>query len=653
MKKTLLPTLAFMGFGLMQPSASTFAETLFPYIFDLSESNEGWMSFNYNNDGESWLFFEGMGTGMASQMYDADDAFISPAITLEKGKQYKIAARVQLFNDVADTYHLAFTVGRNLDKDGQKVLKQFNFKQQGVNTDSIVYTAEESGDYYFGFLNTTDADISNGAVILNAFGIDEYTEQPTDKDVVFSDDLSTASSMGEWSVADANSDNTTWALVDGIDGITYDSDRSGAKSPADDWLFSPAFDVEGGNDYLVTFTVKRQGAFDPDVLEVRSGSDATPDAMTTVLGTETIDANAETVMRTLRMSCDQTGSTRLALHLTTPSTENGQLSLLSVNVKKTEKTTPEKVANFKAVSSAKDKTVTLTWTNPVLDTKGIGINDPVSVRLLENDEPITTLDNLKAGASQTYTYSPTTFAGYATYKAVAIIGQNESEAVSVTINLDDVQGDTLTARTFNVESADGWEITGDNNAWKYDYRDVFTYDYRKGSKENSEWLLSPTAQLVADRRYVVMYELKTSQDYGNSLQVTIGKEQNPSAQTRVIAAYYNLKQNGFDTYASEQFTIDEDAEYSIGFHVTDNNYYVNMRNLRICYINDGSFVDAITGMPVGTETAKVEVFDTMGRKLAQTSGCSSEATLSAVNHGVYIVRTTDTDGNTRTFKVTK
>ena len=654
MKKTLLPVVAVMAAGLFGATSSAFAQTPtpMPYIVDLSQTNEGWTNFNFNEDSESWLFFEGMGTGMASQMSDADDAFVSPGVVLEKGKKYKIAARVQLFNDVSDRYQLAITAGKSIYKDDQTPIKQFEFKQQGLNIDSLVYTPEETGTYYFGFYNTTEADVTNGAVILNAFGIDEYTE-PTTSDIVFDEDLSTASGLGAWTVADANSDNATWGVISGIDGITYDSDKSGAQ-PANDWLFSPAFNVEAGQDYLVSYTVKRQGAFDPDVFEMYFGSNATAEAMT-LLSTESVDVNAETVTRTVRLSCKQSGNIHLGFHLATPSAENGQLSLLSVNVKATEKTVPTPVENFKAVSSHKEKTVTLSWNNPTFDTKGIAINDPISVKLYGDGAPITTLDNLKAGESADYTFSPTTFEGNATYKAVAMIGENEATAVTVTINLDDVQGDTVTVKAFDVdyETATEWKIEGTNNAWKHDYQNVFTYDYRQGSKYNSEWLISPLTELKADRRYVVTYELKTSQDYANSVYVTIGNAQEADAQTRVIASYPGLKQNGFAVYATDQFALDEDGNYSIGFHVTDNGYYVNVRNLRICYIDENGTVNTISNVPFGANAATVQVYDTMGRSLNRLNNATVGDALSTLRNGVYVVRTTDSEGNTQTVKIMK
>lgn len=646
--------LAFAGIAAM-PSSALAQTTPIPYVADLSKTDDGWTNCNYNNDSETWMFFDGIGAGMSSNISDADDAYFSPAFSLEKGKNYKISVRVQLFNDPSESYHLAIAVGKSEDKSGLSQLKQISLSQQGYNVDFVEFSPTESGDYRFAFYNTTEANITNGAIIISGFGIEQADKTPGDDNNVFSDDFTADDRMGKWTTADSNADGVTWGVADGIDGITYNSDKAGAKSPADDWLFSPGISIEEGQDYLLSFSMKRQGAFDPDAVEVSLGGDASVGAMTKLLSKATIDGNAELVTNTVRFTGKQNGTAYLGFHVVTPSAENGQLSLTGVNVVKTGKTVPASVDNFNAVSSHKDRTVTLSWTNPSFDSKGVALTEPLQVKLLADDATITTVDGQKAGTRGSYTFSPSVFKGYATYKAVAMVGGNESEAVSMRINLDDVQGDTIVVKSFAVdsESSSEWAIQGDRSAWKYDYRNVFTFDYRKGGGECSEWLMSPLVKMYADRRYVLSYELKTSQDYGNNLEVTIGGSQDADSQTQVVAGYYNLKQNGFATYTTDQFTVPEDGTYSVGFHVNNSNYYVNMCNLSVSYIDDGTIVNSISSLPATSLHGNVTIYDSTGRMLGSASATTAGKALSQYGSGLYIVRTTDAAGNSSTVKIVK
>lgn len=630
--------------------------TPLPYIADLSQTDEGWTNANYNGDGETWMFFEGMGVGMASQMADAADAYISPAFRLKKDRKYKVAANVQMYNTPTENDHLALAISETMGQADLMLLKQFELKQQGYNVDSVEFSPEADGVYYISFVNTTEANVSNGAIILSAFGIRDCTDEAKPGDeIVFADDFTADDRMGQWTTNDANADGTTWAAVDGIEGITYNSDAAGTKAPANDWLFSPAFNTTAGQDYLVTYTMKRQGSFDPDVVEVHFGNNASVEGMTKLLSTDNIDANAEDITRTVRLTATTTGSAHLGFHITSPYSDNGQLSLTSVSVKTAEKSTPAKVENFKATSSHKEKTVTLTWTNPSFDTKGVALNEPLTVKLYENDNEIASVEQQEAGKDGSYTFAPATFEGYATYKAVAVAGSNESEAVSTTINLDDVQGDMVLVKAFDVDydKASEWKIVGDNQAWKYDYQNVFTYDYRRGSKVADEWLFSPFVGMMNDRRYVVSVELKTSQDYGNNIAITIGDEQDPEAHQQVLAAYYGLQQNGFAVYETPQFTIADNKPYCIGFHVTNSNYYVNVRNLKVSYINDGTIINAVDGVHAAAKQGAVSVFDTTGRLVAKHANTTVEGALQQLPKGLYIVTTTDAEGNTATQKVMK
>lgn len=630
--------------------------TPLPYIADLSLSNEGWTNANYNNDSETWMFFEGMGVGMASQMADAADAYFSPAFRLKKDRKYKVAANVQMFNAPTESDHLALAIGEDMSQTGLKQLKQFELKQQGYNVDSVEFSPAADGVYYLAFVNTTEANVSNGAIILSAFGLRDCTDEAKPEgDIVFADDFTADDRMGQWTTNDANNDGTTWGVMDGVDGITYNSDATGTKAPADDWLFSPAFNTTAGQDYLITYTVKRQGSFDPDVVEVHFGNNASVEGMTKLLSTDNIDANAEEITRTVRLTATTAGNAHLGFHIASPYSDNGQLSLTSVSVKTADKSTPAKVENFKATSSHKEKTVTLTWTNPTFDTKGVALNEPLTVKLYENDNEIASVAQQEAGKDGSYTFAPTTFEGYATYKAVAVAGSNESEAVSMTINLDDVQGDVVLVKAFDVDynKASEWKIVGDSQAWKYDYQNVFTYDYRRGTKVADEWLFSPFVGMMNDRRYVVSVELKTSQDYGNNIAITIGDEQDPEAHQQVLAAYYGLQQNGFAVYETPQFTIADNKPYCIGFHVTNSNYYVNVRNLKVSYINDGTIFNAVDGVHAAAKQGAVSVFDTTGRLVAKHANTTVEGALQQLPKGLYIVTTTDAEGNTATQKVMK
>lgn len=586
-----------------------------------------------------------------------NDAYVSPAVQLTKGCKYKVATNVQLYGNPSDNYHMTLTVGKgeSLEKENFSPVQILELKQHGYNVNEATFEPAESGVYRFAFHNTTTADITNSAVILTAFGIDETKNEVVETGTtVFSDDFSAADAMDKWTAADANADGVTWGVSEGIGGITYDSGKPAAKSPADDWLFSPAVGLVEGQNYFLTYTVKRQGAFDDDNLTVAMGEAAKATAMTTVLGEQTVSANAENVSTTMRIVAEKSGDAFFGFHITTPSADNGQLSLVNIEVKAADKAKPCAVENFEAKPSFQNKNVTFSWTNPALDTEGVALNKPFSVRLYDGDNLVATVDNQKAGKTGNYVYTPSFFGGHVTYKAEAYMDGNASEAVSTTVNLDDLQGDETLVKKFDVDrqKAADWVIEGDCQAWKYDYSDIFIYDYRKGTKVADEWLISPAVELKANERYVLKYELKTSMTYGNNLFVTIGNGQTKTAQTKTVAEYYGLEQNGFAEYQTDQFTLSEDGNYNIGFHVTNSNYYVSMHNLRIYHVSATTGLEQVeNGAAAGF--SRVSVYDASGRLVCNKAAASVAEAVEGLAGGMYVVKTVGADGKTSTLKVLK
>lgn len=469
----------------------------------------------------------------------------------------------------------------------------------------------------------------------------------------FSADLRTATALGDWKAADANTDGATWAVAEGIAGITYDSDKAAAG--ADDWLFTPAFTVSEGTDYLVAFTVRRQASFEPDRLEICAGHGTTPAAMTKKLATVSVDKEIEEVTYSYRFTADKGGDDmHVGFRVSTEGGSNGQLSLLSASVTSTEKCTPAAVTELTADMSHRQKTVVLKWKNPKLDVNGVAINEPMSVEVKHGYTTLATLSDQQPGSEGSYTYSKDDFSGLATFSVTAVLGENRSQEAVITVNLDDLQGDSVIVKAFNVNrnNSDQWAVEGKGQAWHYDYDNVFEYNHRKAGSQADEWLISPSVTLETGKRYVLAYELKTGRDYGNDLEVTMGEGATAASQIRTLVKYSDLKQNGFGEYTSPQFAVEKTGSYNIGFHATSADYYVSMRNLRVYYIREKEET-AINAVGNAQQPESVSVYDITGRLVGKASADGARQLLSGAAHGIYVVRTTTADGQTTSKKVMK
>ena len=554
-----------------------------PYSIDLNASNEGWMPADNNGDGTTWTYTEGFGTTMMGTFFGShNDDYVSPGILLNGGQAYLITTMVSNQQSPAGYDEIQLMQGR--DTNSLQYLATLDLSQLGENTGETVFTPSESGVYYFAFRNVSQA---YGNVLgLMSFGIAE-TSGAAVGTVVYEEDFAGSNPMEGWATDDVNDDDLTWGVVDGLAGLTYDGVY--AAGAADDWLMSPAIHVDEGMDYIVEYTFAQAGAFDADVVEVAWGASAEASAMS-VLAREEYDMGNGTSTRSCRLSATETGVMHIGFHLLTTADMNGTFSLTGIKVTTAAQPTPQPVESFVAVSDYAEKSVTLSWTNPSMDTEDVPLGGMISLDIMENGTRIHTMDGRQPGAEEVYTFNPEDFAGNATYGVVAFIGSNRSETVEQTINLDDMQGDTLLVQAFGMatqEEYGAWTVVDENggNTWTYE-----NWDQRAtipmGSVNNDDWIISPAVALETGVRYVVEYEFRSQMNYGADLDVTIGNAATAEAQSIVLESYTNLMQNGWGEYATRQFSVEENGTYHVGFHAGTVQNGMSVRNVRVMYIGE-------------------------------------------------------------------
>ena len=553
-----------------------------PYKIDLMATDEGWEPADNNGDFSTWVFTEGFGpTLMGAFLGTNNDDYISPAIQLEGGKTYCISTIV-IFQ-TGGTGNESIQLMQGTSADALQYLGDLTLgTAAGPYMNDTFFTPEADGAYHFAFRNLS----GEGATIsLSSFAIDE-SQGVAVGEVVFESDFAEANPLEGWTVLNENADAAGWEAIDGLSGISYNG--MAAPGAADDWLITPVIEVSDGVDYIVEYTFAQSGAFDPDIVEIASGASAEVAAMS-VLTREEYNLGSGTETRSYRVSPDGAGQIFIGFHLVTP-TVNGTFSLVAIKVTSAAKPTPAAVTGFVATSNYEEKSVALAWTNPAVDTNAVPLSGTVSLDILENGERIHTMADRLPGAEETYSFNPENFAGNATYSIVAFIGDNRSAAVEKTINLDDMQGDTLLVEAFGMatqEEFDAWTVEDKNagQTWTYE-----NWDQRAtipmGSVNNDDWIISPAVALETGVRYVVEYEFRSQMNYGADLDVTIGNAATAEAQSIVLESYTNLMQNGWGEYATRQFSVEENGTYHVGFHAGTVQNGMSVRNVRVMYIGE-------------------------------------------------------------------
>ena len=144
-------------------------------------------------------------------------------------------------------------------------------------------------------------------------------------DVIYQTDFSTLEEFGQWTVIDANSDNSTWGYSEDGDPskvfYSYSSTNAG-----DDWLISPEIAPPAGETLMVKFTYK--GSYYGENLEVWTGNGTTAEAMTTKhISLEGLNGDTKSSY----FFIEAPESLRIGFHATSPA-DTWRLYLIDVSV---------------------------------------------------------------------------------------------------------------------------------------------------------------------------------------------------------------------------------------------------------------------------------------------------------------------------------
>lgn len=491
-----------------------------------------------------------------------DDYLFSPAIVLEAGQAYKItvASMCTMLQNPTDAITVFAGIGDDVAAYEQiGTLSTSN----GENSDEIVFTPDEAGNYKIAFRNNCGIYTS---IAINSFAID-VTTAVTPGGALVDKDFTTDTDITDWTVIDTNGDGE-WHFEDGISGITLTRSRGNDQ---DDWLISPAMALESGKSYIVSYSIAVQGNADPETVATAYGTAATAEAMTTAIGSESIAAG-ETVTRYYRITPATSGNYYLGFHATSPSSAGGNISILNVKVAESAGVIPVAPTGFAAQSDIQAGEVTLTWTNPSIDTESIALTGTVMTRIVRNGVTVTDVEG-QAGAAMSYVDTPEPFEGEATYQIMSYVTADKiGEAAKVTINLEDFQGEAHElyswGGTYGGTFTTDWTVINANggNTWtSMLYND--SWQINRG-KPSDDWLISPAVSLTANRRYVIEIEVRSGINQPATIELYTGRGNTVNDMTNLVHTF-DCEGNGAIVYTTDQFGIDEDGTYYLGVRATN------------------------------------------------------------------------------------
>lgn len=461
-----------------------------------SESPQTWI---YSDEG-AWYEQD---TGNA-----ADDWVVSPAVTLEAGKAYKVSAYVKhASTSFFDSQKIELMIGREATVEAlsTRLFVDESFQSRLFVEVSGVFSPGESGTYYIGLHCYSSAYM--GDLYLQKIEVDEAPVYPAQI-------ADLAVTAGEEGVLSAHL-SWTWPTTDQYGGPL--ENLSGARIyRGDDELATLDEATPGAPAEWTDTSIERAGVYRYRVVAYNTFGDAPGEAATV------------------------------------PSPWIGN-------------DTPLAVTNLRA--EANGATVLLTFDPPVEGENGGYINPEAMTYQIERTPGGVVAESFSG--PQPFVDEVSELGGY-TYTVTAVFDGESSQSATSNRVIAGGAKETPYSETFDSESAlelftviDG---NNDGRTWSY-YKSKALVQYWGGNVAD-EWFIMPRMNLQAGKNYKLMFEAglenAASEEHYKDLQVTIGRQATAEAQT--VQLYRDTIESALMEKKEVIFTVDESGVYYIGFH---------------------------------------------------------------------------------------
>ena len=268
-------------------------------------------------------------------------------------------------------------------------------------------------------------------------------------DTIFSESFNTEDDFGKWTIVD-NNGGRTWEYLNGAASYMLDYQTG---LPGDDWLISPAFQLDGSKVYQLEF---RLGiASRTENLRVALGTSADPSSFTTVLADYPNVKKADSGVKTVKLYVKASGTFRLGFY----AYSEAQMHRIDIDdVKITEvsvKGVPAHVDHLRLTPGDKGgMTASLSFVAPQTTAADETLARPLSIDVYRNDDPdaVKTFTAVAPADSLTWTDEAPRH-GFNTYKIVTRNedGQGETAKITDFIGLDAPQPVTSLKARLNAE----------------------------------------------------------------------------------------------------------------------------------------------------------------------------------------------------------
>lgn len=383
------------------------------------------------------------------------------------------------------------------------------------------------------------------------------------------------------------------------------------------WLISPGINLSKDKFYRVKLTGSSDDGLVTYTIKVGKGSSRKDLDIVVTEDHPTIkgDSNLSALQTDeMFLSVPEDGMYFVGLMASMPTTVNyAQMRITRFDIYEVNPALPDVPTDVKVSYSPTDISKgSISFKVPTKAINGDDVNGITKIEVMKDGNEFTTFtENLTPGAELSFevTVTPGVQNVYS-IRAFNAAGQGETASATVFVLTTPYTNDFSSKNSLygftlinNLNTAQNWHIQNEQARLFYDERG------------NDHWLITPPITLTAGKYYRLNYNIKASDDEAGFCTAFLGNAPTPDALTQVITEEFelNAEKNIFNGFHEEWFTVKEDGQYFLGYHVTKpavrDNKEIFFDNLSIDEGVDGSTpahgILKVVPAPDGSLTATV------------------------------------------------
>ena len=280
---------------------------------------------------------------------------------------------------------------------GQKSNKDCWFTGEGLEDLVMTYDADKQKLTATGSVIATNSEDKVSAVATYS-DVVLFAEDEKIDELPYSNALTSGSDFLQFSVIDANSDNSTWSYSN---GVRY---RYNDYNDGDDWLISPAIKLEAGKMYHFAIDAKNYG--DTEKMEVKLASAATAEALsagTSIIASTNITSSSYTTYENETVSVNADGYYYFGIHAISDAYSYFLYVANFLVEAGAESTSPAAVSDLTVVQAEGELAVSISFTAPTKDLNGDDLTANLTkIEILRDGSVIKTFTDVAKGAELSY-----------------------------------------------------------------------------------------------------------------------------------------------------------------------------------------------------------------------------------------------------------